>query len=287
MNRSTHVLLAAMTVWAVPASAERLVGLVEGNRLVTLDTMTGVIGGTRMISGLGGEMLVGLDLRPVDQRLYGLASSGALFRIDRSSGGWSATELGAITTALTGANLEIDFNPVPNRLRVVSNANQSLRINIDAPASPGGTAIDGSFAYSDGGTPAIVAAAYANNVAGAMTTTFYAVDAARNQLVIVNPPNAGTLTSPVTLDFTIGAADPIGFDISGRTGSAFVSAAGNLHRLNLATGQTAVIGSFGSLAVTDITALNAVPEPASWAMMISGFGGVGAMQRRHRRIVAA
>ncbi|WP_439547012.1 PEPxxWA-CTERM sorting domain-containing protein [Sandarakinorhabdus sp.] len=31
----------------------------------------------------------------------------------------------------------------------------------------------------------------------------------------------------------------------------------------------------------------AVPEPASWAMMIAGFGLVGAMQRRRQRVVAA
>jgi len=30
----------------------------------------------------------------------------------------------------------------------------------------------------------------------------------------------------------------------------------------------------------------AVPEPASWAMMIAGFGGVGAMMRRRRAITA-
>ena len=31
----------------------------------------------------------------------------------------------------------------------------------------------------------------------------------------------------------------------------------------------------------------AVPEPASWAMMIVGFGGVGAAMRRRRTLTAA
>jgi hypothetical protein len=30
----------------------------------------------------------------------------------------------------------------------------------------------------------------------------------------------------------------------------------------------------------------AVPEPASWAMLIAGFGLVGAMQRRRQRVAA-
>ena len=48
---------------------------------------------------------------------------------------------------------------------------------------------------------------------------------------------------------------------------------------------------FGSLtgisATVDFTAATAaVPEPAGWAMMLVGFGGLGAMVRRHRGKVA-
>lgn len=47
--------------------------------------------------------------------------------------------------------------------------------------------------------------------------------------------------------------------------------------------------SFGQLANTseylafDNIVYNAIPEPASWAMMVSGFGLAGAMMRRQRR----
>lgn len=41
-----------------------------------------------------------------------------------------------------------------------------------------------------------------------------------------------------------------------------------------------------NIAVVSIKPLDAVPEPASWAMLIAGFGLVGAAQRR-RKLVAA
>jgi hypothetical protein len=49
--------------------------------------------------------------------------------------------------------------------------------------------------------------------------------------------------------------------------------------LNLDTGQASLLGGFGSTNITDITAL-AVPEPATWAMMIAGFAMAGASIRR-------
>lgn len=48
----------------------------------------------------------------------------------------------------------------------------------------------------------------------------------------------------------------------------------------------------GSFAMTDINldpaplTIAAVPEPASWAMLVAGFGLAGAVQRRRRRVAA-
>ena len=39
-----------------------------------------------------------------------------------------------------------------------------------------------------------------------------------------------------------------------------------------------------NLAISRIAADGGVPEPATWAMMISGFGVVGALMRRRRSV---
>ncbi len=40
------------------------------------------------------------------------------------------------------------------------------------------------------------------------------------------------------------------------------------------------------MAVLDSVSLTAVPEPTTWAMMLLGFGGIGAMIRRRRQTLA-
>ncbi len=50
-------------------------------------------------------------------------------------------------------------------------------------------------------------------------------------------------------------------------------------------GKSFVVQGVGNQLVLDDISLNAVPEPATWGLMIVGFGVVGAAARR-RRIAA-
>jgi hypothetical protein len=52
-------------------------------------------------------------------------------------------------------------------------------------------------------------------------------------------------------------------------------------------GNAYLIASAEDAGWTHLFRLNVVPEPASWAMMITGFGLVGGMVRRRRRATTA
>ncbi|MEO7411252.1 MAG: PEPxxWA-CTERM sorting domain-containing protein [Sphingomicrobium sp.] len=55
--------------------------------------------------------------------------------------------------------------------------------------------------------------------------------------------------------------------------------ASNIYRVN----GNGTISAFGPATSTRVNAVAAVPEPATWAMMLLGFGAVGFSMRRNRR----
>lgn len=197
-----------------------IVGLTSDQRLVCFDefnpgsaTTLATIGGL-----IGGDTnLVGVDFRPATGfnadgtndggDLYGLGNAGGVYVIDLRTG--QATLRSRLNVALSGTSFGIDFNPVVDRLRIISDNGQNLRANVDT----GATIVDGTLNYTPG-TPAIgiTGAAYTNNDADANTaTTLYTIDSSLDQLNTQVPPNAGTqnLTGKLTVDTT----SNIGFDI--------------------------------------------------------------------------
>src|SRR5262249_1861938 len=98
----------------------------------------GVINSTRFITGLSqGESVVGIDFRSANGQLYALTTANRLYTINPSNG--AATPVGAapITTALNGQSFGLDFNPTVDRIRVVSNGGQDLRLNPNNAAVAG------------------------------------------------------------------------------------------------------------------------------------------------------
>jgi hypothetical protein len=215
--------------------------LTASNKLLSFDRATpGTIRTTATVTGLqAGENLVGIDFRPADGLLYGVGSTGRIYTLNGTTGAATvkstlaadAADTTAPFTALAGTEFGVDFNPVADRLRIVSNTGQSLRINVDT----GATTTDGNINGGAANT-AISAAAYTNSFAGTTTTTLFVIDAANGTLYTQNPPNNGTLALPVPLGLT--ATSVAGFDIDARnnTGYAVMTVGGvrGLYTLNLA-----------------------------------------------------
>jgi hypothetical protein len=261
MNRALAALLGLALVPAV-ASAET-VWISTANSIASFDNSTpGTVSTPLPVVGLaGGDTLVGIDFRPATGQLYALGSGGRLYTIDRTSG--VATQVGTAPASLTGTVFGFDFNPTVDRIRVVSNGGLNLRLHPDTGAvAATDTAL--AFAAGDvnaGDTPAVVGAAYTNNIAGATTTTLYDIDRTNNVLVTQVPPNNGVLNTVGSLGLTVPSGG-VGFDISNRSGNAYLAVdAGSglaLYTVTLSNGSVTPRGAIGG--DPEITGLAVAPS---------------------------
>ena len=290
MKNGKRVLLAGLLGLAIggQASALTVYGVTTANSLVRFDSATpGTINSSVAVTGLNAnQTLRGIDFRPANGLLYGVSSDSRLYTINLSSG--AATPIGSAGAfALTGTSFGFDFNPVPDRIRVTSDADQNLRLNPNDGTLAG---TDGILAYAAGDTnalanPNIVGSAYTNSFPGATSTTLYDIDSTLDILVIQNPPNNGTLNTVGSLGFN--TSDLVGFDIFFFDKRAFASltaagAGSSLFSINLANGAATPIGAIGSnLAIAGI-AIQQVPEPGTITLLAAALLGSVAVRARRR-----
>jgi hypothetical protein len=246
--------LQAETAWAVDSRS----------LLLSFDTnLPGFIRSLRLIQGLQpGEGIMAIDFRPANRKLYGLGSSSRLYVIDTETGVASAVGSGPFTPALDGTEFGFDFNPTVDRIRVVSDKGQNLRLHPDTGAV---AATDLALNYEGDSGPAqgVVASAYTNSVAGATTTLLYGIDSRRKALVTQAPPNDGRLNVVGTL-VGLELSSVAGFDISPATGRAYLAARltnsqkSMVYEIHLATGD---YNPLGELAVFEQTSGLAIEPP--------------------------
>lgn len=289
--------IATFLLAARHAAAETIYGVTVFRSLITFDSATpGTIAASTPITGLVGqdsfESVLGIDFRPATGQLYALGNApGSIYRlytINTATG--VATQVGADITTISATNVGFDFNPVVDRIRIVTDADQNHRFNPDTGASAG---TDVNLAYAAGdananANPNVVGAAYTNNFSGAVTTTLYDIDSGLNVLTTQNPPNNGTLNTvgPLGVDFS----GQVGFDVSGGTGTAYASnfdgAVGIsfFYTINLATGAATLVDDIGvEQFVNDIAvAPAAVPEPAGLALAAGALLVAQTTRRRQR-----
>ena len=155
-----------------------------------------------------------------------------------------------------GVTTTFDFNPVADRLRLMSSEGVSLRVNVD----DGKATVDGSHKFKDGDanagkTPKVVAGAYTNSWKGTKATALYNIDAATGSLVMQAPPNDGVLNTVGALGISI--SGPVAFNIVA-TGEdkndAWLATGGALYSVDLKTGKATMVGKIEGLSgtLTDI-----------------------------------
>ena len=215
---------------------------------ITLDRFNtrypGSVNKSISVSGLqNGEKLLAIDFRPASGQMYGVGSTSRIYVINQNTGVARMVGTGPFTPVLNGTLVGFDFNPTVDRIRIVTNNRQNLRLN---PETGTVVSVDGDINIAGQPTPMLAAAAYENSVAGAATTTLYSIDPTTKKLYRNNPPNAGTLEEVGSLNLNISGEG--GYDIDGKTNTGLaifkVNGRTTLFTVNDETAATQVLATY-------------------------------------------
>jgi hypothetical protein len=285
MKRFSAQLLAASRVLAIAlaggllfsastAHAALVYALTDENDLLSFDSATPAdLIDAGAILGLNGQDLIGIDIRPATGQLYGVGNLGGIFAINPVTK--VASFVANVSVPLVGSRFGVDFNPVVDRLRIVSDVEQNLRVDV----TTGAALADTPLAYgpgqpgATGDNPSVVGAAYTNSLGVAGSTALYDIDVRTNEdrLVRQDPANSGLLT--VIGPLGVNASSLQGFDILfdgvNNIGFAALQLTGGgisqLYSIDLATGAASLVGDIGGGDLIDGLAIVPIPEPATLA----------------------
>jgi hypothetical protein len=249
-------------------------------RLVTFDRAAPALDTAIAITGLqSGETVLGIDIRAggaTPGELYALGSTGRIYTINTTSG--VATEKSVLAadggdpfTALSGTEYGIDFNPVADRLRVVSDTGQNLRIDVDTGATITDTELSSSGATRTG----VNGAAYSNAFADACRTTLYYIDSTTDQLLTTTNPNGGVVSAVGALgvDTTAVSDFEIATAADGTNTGYAVLVVDNVptsYQIDLSTGAAVTAGAVTRLDANELVRDTAIAPPGTAPTQLPG-----------------
>ena len=181
-------------------------------------------------------MLLGVDVRPADGRLYGVTTNGQIVVIDPASG--QASQVSRLSEPFDGGGRAVvDFNPVPDRLRLMGMNGTNFRANVNT----GAVARDARLKHQAGTPmaetmPRITAGAYINNRAGVTETRLYTIDTLAGTYNLQAPPNDGVQQLRGQFGMTLAPSTAFDIETQGEANSGHVLSAGVLFSINLDSG---------------------------------------------------
>ena len=109
------------------------------------------------------------------------------------------------STALSGTQFGVDFDPTTNRLRILSDDELNLSVDADSGVATAQTPLNGF-----GGS--IRSTAHSSNVDGAQFSTLFVIDPVAGRLGALTAPDDGTVTNLAPLGIVI-PFDAASFDV--------------------------------------------------------------------------